>query len=153
MYSMKRGDNRGLSDVVTTLIIVLLVLVAIGIIWVVVRNVIQQGSEQIDISGKCLAVDLTALAMTPVASEDGNYSVTIKRNAGGDAISGVKVTLFNATNANSGPIEFGSAIDELETTTQKVEAKILVANKLEYTAYFVDASGNQQLCSQTGTYP
>src|SRR3990167_792910 len=60
---MKRGymDKRGLDAVVTTLLIILLVLVAVGIIWVVVRNVVQQGSEQIDINARCLSVDLQAV--------------------------------------------------------------------------------------------
>src|SRR3989344_5947807 len=41
--------KRGLSGVVTTLIIVLLVLVAVGIIWAVVKNVVQRGAEQVDL--------------------------------------------------------------------------------------------------------
>lgn len=35
-------NKKGLDAVVTTLIIILLVLVAVGIIWVVARNVVQQ---------------------------------------------------------------------------------------------------------------
>ena len=149
---MERGkmNKRGLDAVVTTLIIILLVLVAVGIIWVVVRNVIQQGSEQIDISSKCLSVDLKAVGVSPVVTQVGNYSVTLRRASGGDAIGGVKVTLFNDT-ANSGVLEFGDAVDELETSTQTVVG-VTGANKLEFTAYLIDASGNQQLCSQTGTF-
>ena len=143
-------NKRGLDAVVTTLIIILLVLVAIGIIWVVVRNVIQQGSESIDISSKCLSVDLKAVGVSPTANQTGNYSVTLRRAAGGDAIGGVKVTLFNST-ANSGVLEFGDAVDELETSTQTIVG-VTGANKLEFTAYLIDASGNQQLCSQTGSF-
>ena len=71
---MKRGymDKRGLDAVVTTLIIILLVLVAVGIIWVVVRNVVQQGSEQIDISSKCLSVDVQAVSVTALTCEGRN---------------------------------------------------------------------------------
>jgi len=149
---MERGNmnKRGLDAVVTTLIIILLVLVAIGIIWVVVRNVVQQGSEQIDISAKCISVDLKAVSVAPVVAQAGNYSVTLRRAAGGDAIGGIKVTLFNATD-NSGVLDFGDALDELETSTRTVVG-VTAAERLEYTAYFIDASGNEQLCSQTGTF-
>ena len=149
----KRGTmgKRGLSAVITTLIIILLVLVAVGIIWVVVRNLLQEGAEQIDISAKCLAVDMTAVSVTAVTNETGNYSVTLKRSAGGEAIGGLKLTLFNSTD-NSGVMDFGTAPDELETKTQKIAAGVTNANKLEYTAYFVDSSGNEQLCSQTSTF-
>lgn len=153
---MKKRDNRGLSDIVTTLIIVLLALVAIGIIWVVINNVVQQGSESVEVSAKCIAVDLDALSVTE--NPAGTYAVTLKRNAGGEEIAGVKITLFNTvTNVNTGVIEFGDAIGELETSTKTIvtAAPTLVADadKLEYTAYFTDASGNEQLCSQTGSFP
>ena len=136
---MERGkmNKRGLDAIVTTLIIILLAIVAIGIIWVVVRNVVQQGSEQIDISSKCIAVDLRAVSVSPVSGQVGNYSVTLNRRAGGDAIGGVR--------------DFGVTLNELDTKTQTVVG-VTEANKLEYTAYFVDASGNEQLCSQTGTF-
>jgi flagellin-like protein len=49
-------EKKGLSAVVTTLIIILLVLVAVGIIWVVVRNVVEEGGSTIDLSVKCLDV-------------------------------------------------------------------------------------------------
>ena len=152
MYSMKRGymDKRGLDAVVTTIIMILLVLVAIGIIWVVVRNVVQQGSEQIDINSKCLAIDLRAVSVVPTVGQAGNYSVTLRRGAGGDVIGGVKVAIFNDT-ANGGVVEFGDALDQLETSTQTVVG-VTGANKIEYTAYFVDASGNPSVCSQTGSF-
>ena len=145
-------NRKGLDAVVTTLLIILLVLVAVGIIWVVVRNVVQQGSEQIDVSAKCLAVDLRAVSVND-GSTDGNltnYTVTLKRAAGGEALGGIKVTLFNDT-ANSGVIDFGAAIAELETTTKTIVG-VTNANKIEYTAYFIDSSGNEQPCSQTGAF-
>lgn len=149
----RRGvmGKKGLSAVITTLIIILLVLVAVGIIWVVVRNLLEEGAEQIDISSKCLAVDISAVSITDVAGEAGNYSVTLKRSAGGDAIGGVKLTLFNST-GNSGVMDFGTALSELETKTQKITAGVTNADRFEYTAYFVDSSGNEQLCSQTNTF-
>ncbi len=50
--------TKGLSTIVATLIIILLVLVAVGIIWVVVRNVIEGGAQQIQGSNDCLAVEV-----------------------------------------------------------------------------------------------
>ena len=59
---MKR-DKRGMSLIVTTLIIVVLVLVSIGIVWVVVRSIIEGGTEQIDYNTKCLEINLRATAV------------------------------------------------------------------------------------------
>ena len=144
--------KQGLSTVVTTLIIILLVLVAIGIIWAVVRNVVQQGADQIDASSKCIQVDLRAVSVVPVAGQSGNYSVTLNRRAGGEAIGGVKLNIFNDT-ANSGVVEFGAGVDPLATLTRTVVTSgVTSANKMEFTAYFIDASGNELACAQTGTF-
>lgn len=143
-------NKRGLSAIVATLIIILLVLVAVGIIWVVVRNLIQEGAEQIDISTKCIAVDIRASSVVPVSEEVGNYSVTLKRLAGGEIIGGVKITLFNET-TNSGVLDGFLALTIPETRTETVVAGITNANKLEYTVYFKDESGTERLCSQTNS--
>lgn len=142
-------NKRGLSAIVATLIIILLVLVAVGIIWVVVRNVIQEGAEQVDISTKCIAIDVRAVSVNETTS--GNYSVTLRRVAGGEAIGGVKVALFNAT-ANSGVLDGFLDLEELETRTETVIAGINNADRLEFTVYFTDASGNEALCSQTNSF-
>ena len=42
-------NKKGMSDVVTTLIIILLVIAAIGIIWVVVKPFISGGAQQFDV--------------------------------------------------------------------------------------------------------
>ena len=41
-------NKKGLSEIVTTVIIVLLVLVAVGILWAVVGNMLQGNVDTID---------------------------------------------------------------------------------------------------------
>ena len=48
-YKFLGSSTKGLSDVVTTLVIILISLVAIGVVWVVIQNVIQKGSEQVEL--------------------------------------------------------------------------------------------------------
>ena len=48
-YKLLPNSKRSLSEIATSLIIILLVLVAIGIIWVVTKNIISRTSEQITI--------------------------------------------------------------------------------------------------------
>ena len=140
-------NKRGLSAVITTLIIILLVIVAVGIIWVVVRNVIEEGATSIELSTKCLAVDTRA---TVVNGTTGTlYDVTLHRTAGGDDIGGVKLVFFNSTD-NGGVIDSPGNIAPLGTVTRRgIDGEILNANKVEVTSYFTDASGIEQLCSQT----
>ena len=135
-------NKRGLSDIVATLIIILLVIVAAGIIWVVVRNVVQSGAEQVEFGQKCFQVNLQYVSVNETAS--GVYDVTLRRLAGGDEIAGVMVTLLSATQAST-PYDFGT-IGELETRTESDVPGTPSATKLEYTAYFVDSSGAEVYC-------
>ena len=153
-YKMKRGsmkiqNKRGLSAVVATLIIILLTLVAVGIIWIVIRNVVESGAGQIDLSQKCISVDLTALSV--VESPAGTYAITLKRGSDSQGDMGVKVNLF-AGATSSGVFDWGvlSDLDALGTVTKTVGPTGLnSATKVEFTAFFEDDSGNQLLCLQT----
>ncbi|MBU2503721.1 MAG: hypothetical protein KJ879_01565 [Nanoarchaeota archaeon] len=151
-------NKKGLSAVVATLIIILLVLVAVGILWVVIRGVIQGGADTIELSQKCLDIQLEASAVVPVTSESGNYSVTLARKAGGDTLGGVKLNFFNATE-NSGVIEFGTALGILETGTNKIVTAdggngiLHNATRMDFTTYFVSDLGEEQVCSSTETAP
>jgi hypothetical protein len=143
-------DKKGLSAVVTTLIIILLVLVAVGIVWVVVRNVVETGTGQLDLNAKCLAVKLDAVSVEQIGFDgtEATYRIKLHRDAGGEAIGGVKISLHNDTDS-SGVLDFGQSIDALDTVYSDIDTATTNATKLEYTAYFVDASGNEQACLQT----
>lgn len=142
-------NKKGLSTVITTLIIILLVFVAIGIIWVVVRGVIEEGAGEIEISSKCLNLDIRAIAVASTGAN--NYDVTLKRSAGGDEIAGIRIVVFNDTQS-SGVITSEGNIEPLDTVTRNINAGTSNANKVEVTAYLKDGLGKEQLCSQTNTF-
>lgn len=138
-------NKRGLSLIVTSLIIVVLVLVAIGIVWVVVRNIIEGGVEQVDYNTKCLEVNVRATALVSTGGSD--YNITMTRTAGGDDIAGVKLVFFNGDDDTSDVIDVDGNIAPLATVTKSVDGEIEDANKVELTPYFEDASGNERFCS------
>ncbi len=141
---MKR-DKKGMSLIVTSLIIIVLVFVAIGIMWVVVKNIIEGGTEQIDYNSKCLEINLRATAV--VNTGNTTYDITIKRRAGGDEISGVKLVFFNEEDETSNVIGIEEDIAPLATITRNVDGEIENANKVEVTPYFEDDSGTEKFCS------
>jgi len=131
--------------IVSTLIIILLVLVAIGIIWVVVKNLIDSGVEQIDYNTKCLDVDVKATSLINTSAT--NYKIILSRTGSGEEIAGVKLVFFNASDDASSVIDVEGNIEPLATVTKSVEGEIENVNKVELTAYFEDASGNEKYCS------
>jgi hypothetical protein len=144
-----------LSTVVTTLIIILLVLVAVGIIWVVIRGVIEQGTVSADYSVKCLSVDVRVVNVSGCSGGGPiNCNVTISRNSGGETISGVKLVFYDDQMQDQENLSFlvdsPGNIDPLITATRIVSGIDIESSpeKVEIIPYFKDDSGNEQVCSQ-----
>jgi hypothetical protein len=90
----KKENKRGLSTIIATLLIILLVLVSVGILWVVVRNVIQTNAEQVSL-GK-LTLDLS---IEKVQISGSNLSVTVKRNSGEGEFVGLSFVVEDEENS------------------------------------------------------
>ena len=155
---MVKGGNvmenkRALSAIVTTLIIILLAIVALGVVWVVVRNVTDNAKEQVELSSKCQQVDIGATILNDNGVAGDDYSLTLTRTGTGDEIGGVKVVLFNST-ANSEVLDFGMILNPLETKTNSslsLTLPVLDADKVEITPYFTNDADVEQLCPTTIT--
>ncbi len=151
-------DRKGISAIIVTLLMIVLSLVAVGAVWVVVNNVLGSGTAQISSGTKCLDVDIRATSLVEIVTTptdvEGDYDLTLSRTAKGEQIGGVKVVLSNGIDS-SPVIDFGVALAPLETKKQSLTAaqtnNLADANKVEMTPYFIDASGNEQLCQQTST--
>lgn len=152
-------NKKGLSTIVTTLIIILLVLVAIGIIWVVIRGVIEQGTTQIDVNTKCIGTDVRATSVNCDAL--GRCVVQLKRNQGTEEIGGVKLIFHNSTNttssASSAVLEgFSNDITLLSTQASINVTGVLPSavgsNSVDVVPYFQDDQGQDQLCTQINTF-
>ncbi len=143
-------NTKGLSMIVSVLLIIVLVLVATGIVWVVVRGVLQTGAGQFELSSKCLEINIETKKLINT-SQTGDYDVTLHRSAGGDEIGGVKLAFFNDT-SNSDVTDFGAALSVLGTETKSLSTGIVNVNKIEFTVYLLDDSGEEQICPQTSTY-
>ncbi|MBT3405014.1 hypothetical protein HN832_03770 [archaeon] len=138
-------NKKGLSAVITTVIFVSLALIAIGIVWAVISDIVQQGAEGVETRAGCLEVDVKA---TEVTSVNETYNITLKRSGGGDAISGIKVVLMSDSEASS-VLDVAGNIESLATEVKSVDGEILNANKIEITPYLVDSTGAEVTCTTT----
>jgi hypothetical protein len=148
------NNKKGLSTVVTTLIIILLVLVAIGIIWVVIRGIVEGGSAGVDFATKCLNVDVRAVSPSVCTATD--CDIYLERKAGGDSIAGVKMVFTNTTLGVSNVVPREGDIAPLATNlTSNIDPNLAsneIPNKVAITAYFEDDAGVEYLCSQNPSY-
>ena len=147
-YRHSHMNKRGISAIVMTIIMVGLVLVAVGIVWTVVLNILEGQEEQLEISEKCLGI---VIEPTNISCSDGLCNVTLERATGssGNAVKGVQVTVGDGTDSVTGDDEPGDV-----AATRKVSITTDIdATEASVRIYFEDAEGNSQYCSQIATYP
>ena len=110
-------QKKGLSTVVVSLILILLTLVAIGIIWVVIKNILSKGTDEIAL-GKFtldLKINKNSLIVDPI---DGSVKINVKRNPGAGDLVGLK--FIGSDGTNSKVIEKkGTAFPGLEELDEK----------------------------------
>ena len=102
------NSRRGLSMVVTSLIIILLVLVAIGIIWVVVQNIISEGSEQVSLGQFTIDLEIKKVTITDDITLS-QIDVVVKRNPGEGELMGVNFIVEGNDVAEVYPINLEDA--------------------------------------------
>jgi hypothetical protein len=153
-------NKKGMSDIVVTLIIIVLSLVAVGVVWQVVNGLIKSGTSSAELNAKCLGVNLEVTkANCSSGTTNKRCDVQVMRTGStADALTGTKLVFRNETSGISSTSALDKQGDIPVAVGQRVHvADTLVANangisKVEVTPYFTDGSGNIQMCSQTASF-
>ena len=147
------GDKRGLAAIIGTLLIILLVIVAVGIIWVVLRGTLQGGVEDLSLNEQCLSISIRPNAAS-CDNVTNTCQITFTREAGGDDIAGIKLiihtttaSLINTTAGNVDALQTQTITDiDVSSLTTDPEADV---TRIEATAYLLDREGNEHICAGT----
>lgn len=92
---MKRGfgaNKKGLSDVITNVLVIVLVIAAIGILWAALKPTIQKGAESTEQAG-CFQIDLQPVTCVKNGMTGNTANVTYKWVSGDQELIGVKMVL------------------------------------------------------------
>ncbi len=143
-------SRKGLSDIVTNVLIILLVLVAIGIIWAFVRPAITQGAGQLQGAGDCLTIDVE-----PVSCNISDNTVTFKRNTGAGAIAGTKFIIeqnggtvtCDDTGTTGKPGELSGSTSDLDTITPACSNDLASGSKVQVAALVASSDGTAKSCN------
>jgi len=120
-----KDKKRGLSTIVITLIIILISLVAVGIVWVVVRNLIEETTPGIGIERFTLDAKIKDVN---IDNSSNNVSLTLKRNAGAGEFSKMKFLFYDGK--DSEVITEAVSLSELEERRFNFHLSILNVNNL-----------------------
>ena len=144
------NNKKGLSAVITTLIIILLVLVAVGILWVIIRGIVEEGAIDIEYKLKCMDVNVRATIVD--CSDPTACDITLTRGAGGDAIDGVRIVFYEGA-LGGNVVNVPGDIGVLGTIQVTGEVSGLAnPDSVEVSVYFIDDSGHEQLCAQPNPF-
>ncbi|HED05162.1 MAG TPA: hypothetical protein ENI61_00590 [Ignavibacteria bacterium] len=145
-----RNNKRGISSIVVSLMMIVLVLVAVSVIWYSVKTILKGGTEQINQGTKCLKIDVTTTNLICNGTNNDTCSVTVTRNPGGEDIAGIKLVFTNSTGTKNYVYDVPGNIAPLEAKTESgINTNVSNANNVKVVIYFKDAAGKEQLCSTT----
>jgi len=123
-------NKRGLSEVVTTLVLVLLVIVAIGVIWMIIANFIFSKGDEINLSSIEVKMSINSIKADP--SNPNNVIIRIERSMGGN-IEGTNVILFNGVNSHTERIVSLNEGEEKDFSVSKGDLGIIKKVSVRHT--------------------
>jgi len=109
-------NKRGLSGVVVSLILVLLSIVAVGIVWAVVSNVMSDYSDKIEMGVSAVTLKVVSNEISEI---DNKAIIKIKRGIGEGNVSGVSI-MFETANGDTFSVDKELDIKEQETKNIEV---------------------------------
>jgi hypothetical protein len=149
------NNKRGLSAVITTLIIILLVIVSVGIVWTVVKGVIDESIGGVTSGVKCLDMNVYAsnVVCNPApAGNDGTCSVTLRRSASGGNVAGVKLVFTNKDRTeNFVKDEMGNLVPLSTKTISNVITRLPNITTVDVHVYIEDDAGKIKVCDTKQT--
>ena len=84
-------NKKGLSDIITTVLIILIALAAVILIWAFIRNSLMESGGQI--SSEVFTTQMSIPSQSVMYNYTGNVSLIVKREAGAGKLVAFVVTL------------------------------------------------------------
>ncbi len=88
-------QKRGMSEVIVSMIMIILVVVAVGIIWFVVKNVFNQGTEEVSLGKVTINLEVKKVVVEQTVGVTTDAIVTVGRGAGSGEIDVIKFIFKN----------------------------------------------------------
>jgi hypothetical protein len=102
--------KKALSEVISTILIILLVLVASGIVWVVYKKCVKEGAEQVSIGKFTVSMQIKQVQINSTHAK-----VKVVRNSGEGEVTGIKFIFDDGDNTEV--ITKNTSINQLDEKT------------------------------------
>ncbi len=149
------NTKRGLSDVVTTVLIILVALGAIGIIVGFLLPMVKQGSSQITSACMTLSIEpvkctnKTIIINATTGATANEINVLVKRNKG-DTLKEVKV-IFEKINGETDIQTMATPPDLLQTKMFTTRTTLALPIKVKLAGVVTTEAGDEMVCAETSS--
>jgi hypothetical protein len=89
--------KKGLSNIVATVLIVLLAVAAVGLVWGVIKGVLTEESGNIKLRQESLELNLVRFSILNLVSSNGGVDFSLRRDVGGGRVDGFYVVLTDSS--------------------------------------------------------
>lgn len=135
--------TRGISDVIVTVLIILIGLAAVAIVWGFLQAFLKQDASQI--TSACLKITLEPLSCV-YAADGANYNATLQIQRGGDNIKIEELKLIFNTGAESQVITSTKIPNSLETVSLSLSGLTKAPKEVSTASKIKTESNTEKLC-------
>ena len=140
------NNKKGISAIVMTIIMVGLVLVAVGIVWTVVLNIIEGQSESLDYNQDCLGINFE---ISDLSCNFENCTFVIERKTGsGNPIDGMGVTFSSGSESGQELSLKGNIAATITKSDVSHELANSIPTRVDARIYFEIDDDSNHYCSQ-----
>ncbi|MCW8966839.1 MAG: LamG domain-containing protein [Candidatus Pacearchaeota archaeon] len=136
--------SRGMSQIITTVIMIGIVLVAVGVVWVVVQNIIGEGLQDVSLGSLKISMNIENVRVT-----DDGIDVRVKRNSGEANLVGLNFIVSDGEDTEVFEVE--TDMKELATQTFSLDYDGFVES-VEVAPVLANDEGREKVYDSVNTY-
>jgi FlaG/FlaF family flagellin (archaellin) len=143
-------DNKGISTIIATIFMILFVMIAAGIVWVVIQNILSSQSEEISSGLDRVTLSIVGSSVNITNSE---VSLTINRDIGQGDLIKIKIILYDSDGESYSQDVDAESLTELGSKKFTIsDGDLTDIEKISIAPITKSASGKESLKGIVYTY-
>ena len=150
----KMKNKKGLSTIIATIMMILFVLIASGVVWVTIQNILSEETEDMSSGLDRITLSIVGSSVKMDDPEDStNISLIINRDIGEGKLTKVKIIIYNDAGESYSEDINASTLSELGSRKFSIsKGGLTEINKISVAPIIESASGKETLKGIVNTY-
>jgi len=140
-------NKRGLSNIIATVLIVLLALAAVAIVWTVISNMIGDTSSEITLTNLCVQSEAKPTSCVYKAKD--HVTITMQQVRGDNVITLVGIAVLKDGNRLNGKVASPGKLQTNKTTITLADDGSQIPGTAKAAVIVQDEEGNTKTCDES----